>query len=333
MSTVLISILSEHSVPNFLFMKELAGEYDKMVFVTTQQIASRQRGQQLERAMGLKELSVPRVVVESDDYKEIRTQLETFGFDDGNYYLVNLTGGTKMMSIATHDFFMRKNASFYYVPIGKNTYYNLATGENKPLNYRITLKEYFTLYGLFFENNQEFLKPADVTLKLFSKIARRNFYLPFRFIHAQEEEDPVNKRYYGGEWFEEYTYLRLKQTYRLDDEHIARSVRIFRNEEDIINDNELDVAFLHNNTLYVVECKVTMYGPGRKIQQTVESYLYKLAAVSKDFGLIVNPYLFTLHHLDKLDDKVRENINKRCRILGVRGIIGPDELSKPTLNL
>lgn len=333
MSNVLISILSEHSVPNFLFMKELAGKFDNMVFITTQQIASRQRGRQLERAMGLEEHSVPRVVVESDDYKKTLSQLEAFGFDDSDHYLVNLTGGTKMMSIATHDFFIHKDASFYYVPIGKNTYYDLSTGENKPLNYRITLKEYFTLYGLFFESNKEFLKPANITMNLFSQIARRKFYLPYKFIHAQEEEDPVNKRYYGGEWFEEYTYLRIKQDYGLDDEHIARSVRIFRNEEDITNDNELDVAFLHDNTLYVVECKVTMYGESGKPQKTVENYLYKLAAISKDFGLIVNSYLFTLHHLDKLDDNARAHIDKRCMILGIKGIIGPEELSKPELNL
>lgn len=333
MSNILISILSEHSVPNFLFMKEMEGVFDSMVFVTTQQIAKRHRGQQLELAMGLEESSVPRVVVESDDYRGTLAQLEAFGFDDDNYYLVNLTGGTKMMSIATHDFFIHKKASFFYVPIGKNTYYDLLSGEKKPLNYRITLKEYFTLYGLHFESQKDFLKPAHITMNLFSQIERKHFYLTYRIRNAQYEVNPEERRYYGGEWFEEYAYLRIKQTYGLDDDHIARSVRIFRNEEDITNDNELDVAFIKDNTLYVVECKVTMYGQGRRVQQTIESYLYKLAAVSKDFGLIVNPYLFTLHFLNKLDEKSRANIDKRCRILGVKGIIGPEELAKPTLEL
>ena len=60
----------------------------------------------------------------------------------------------------------------------------------------------------------------------------------------------------------------------------------------------------------------------------IENYLYKLAAVSKDFGIIVRPYIFTLHKMDMLSEHSRENIKKRMRILGICNIVSGKELSE-----
>ncbi len=155
-------------------------------------------------------------------------------------------------------------------------------------------------------------------------------------MHARDEgvwKTPEDKRYYGGGWFEEYTYSLIKRQFHLCDEDIALSLKIYRNKVKTPNDNELDVAFMLDNALYVIECKVTMNGYNSTVPHTVETYLYKLAAVSKDYGLVVNSYLFTLHKLSLLSSGSIHGIEKRCKILGIRGIIGPEELSKDKLNI
>lgn len=335
MSKVLVSILSNHSLPNYLFAKEMRGKYDKMLFITTPEVSGMCRGKQLEDALRKEEDTVPRITVDGNDYKQAVNTLIGAGLSDKDAYIVNLTGGTKMMSLAVHDFFSKKNSTFYYVPIGKNTYYNMSTGESSPLQYRVSLGEYFKLYGLRYTHNSELLKSEDYTLKLYNEVKRNGFNLTERMLHARDEdskETAEDKRYLSGEWFEEYTYLRIKRQYNLKDNAIALSLKINRNEDDDASDNELDVVFILNNVLYVVECKVTMFGGG-KPQQKIEEYLYKLAAISKDFGLQVRPYLFTLHNMESLPPESRASIDKRCKILGIRGIVGRRELSEEELKL
>lgn len=228
-----------------------------------------------------------------------------------------------MMSLAVHDFFKDKRAEFYYVPLGKNEYYNLGTGEKTPLKYRVNLREYFSLYGIRFESKAEdtFAHPESETMGIFESVQKSHFYLPKKLWNAQKAATPELRRYLGGEWFEEFSYFKLKEAFNLRDEDIAVSLKIYRENESTKNDNELDVAFMFNNVLYVVECKVTMTGYGRDPKLVVDDYLYKLAAISKDFGLQVSAYIFTLHRMQTFSDEVKLNFLNRCRILGIKGIV------------
>lgn len=83
----------------------------------------------------------------------------------------------------------------------------------------------------------------------------------------------------------------------------------------------------------MIECKVTMNGPKKNPKETVEKYLYKLAAISKDFGLRVNSYLFTLHKMREMPQATQDNIKKRMRILGIRGIVDGQKLTDKIIDL
>ena len=125
MTRIIVSILSNHSVPNFLFIKEMAGQYDRHIFVTSPEIDNLGRKEQLIKALGITDQNVTVISVDGNDYQSaIATLTDRWQEDEDNEYIVNLTGGTKMMSLAVHDFFKDKRADFYYVPIGKNEYYN-----------------------------------------------------------------------------------------------------------------------------------------------------------------------------------------------------------------
>jgi len=331
MKTVIVSLLSDHLIPNYLFIKEMAGEYDDLVFITTDYVAQKHIGKFLENAIGLAPGSVSRVLISNEDFVSTYKTLEEKNFSKDCKYIVNITGGTKIMSLAVFEFFKKiEGSEFVYVPINQNTYRNVETGEEKPLSYRVNLEEYFALYGLRFEKSTYFLQPSTVTMEFFEQLKKNKFRNPPEIKYAHLNENPTLKKYYSGAWFEEYCYIRIKKQLGLSDKHIALSLKIYR-EDSIVNDNEIDVAFVFKNKLYIIECKYSVWGESKKPQKSLEDYLYKLAAICKDFGLKVNSYIFTLHPLGRLSPITMGNINKRMRILGVKNIIGQKELKEPTI--
>jgi len=329
--TIIVSILSDHAIPNYLFIKEMEGKYDKLVFITTEYVANKHIGRNLEQALGVEADTTKRILVSNDDYSSTMKTMSEQMLDKECQYVVNITGGTKVMSLAIFDFF-REFASvrFVYVPIGRNVYCDVKSGEDHPLNYRVTLKEYFALYGMTYKSRTTFAQPSRVTNAFFDRLRQSGFRTPPEIRNAQEHEDTAMRSYYSGGWFEEYTYSRIKKEKGLKERQIAMSLKIFRDKSQV-NDNEIDVAFVFENALYVIECKYTMFGYGREPHATIEEYLYKLAAICKDLGLIVNPYLFTLHPMGRLSEASMGNLKKRMRILGIKGIVGRKELKYDNL--
>ena len=328
MSKTIVSILSDHLLPNFLFIKEMEGLYSDLLFVSTPQMEMQEKAMHLEVALGRKEGSVRRIVVANDNYKDILDTLRAEQLSDSVEYIVNITGGTKTMSLAVHEYFCQFNASFVYVPIGKNSYYDFSTDQTHSLDYRVSLNEYFTLYGLAYDYDNDLICDAQRPFNLFNEQKMSNFYLTEELRFAHKAPRPELRRYLGGEWFEEYVYLRIKRDFKLRDEDIAKSVKICRLSS-TSNDNELDVVFVQDNALYVIECKVSMTGYGKEPKSVVDEYLYKLAAISKDFGLRVNSYIFTLHQMWRFAKATQENMSKRMRILGIRDIIDGPKLTQP----
>ena len=328
MSKTIVSILSDHLLPNFLFIKEMEGQYSDLLFVSTPQMEMQEKAMHLEVALGRKEGSVRRIVVANDNYKEILDALHAEQLSGSVEYVVNITGGTKTMSLAVHEYFCQFNASFVYVPIGKNSYYDFSTDQTHSLDYRVSLNEYFTLYGLAYDYDNGLICGAQKPFKLFNEQKMSNFYLTEELRFAHKAPRPELRCYLGGEWFEEYVYLRIKRDFKLRDEDIAKSVKICRLSS-TSNDNELDVVFVKDNALYVIECKVSMTGYGKEPKSVVDEYLYKLAAISKDFGLRVNSYIFTLHQMWRFAKATQENMSKRMRILGIRDIIDGPKLTQP----
>lgn len=309
--TYLISLLSEHLLPNFLLAKEFVGQYDKHIFITTKRMGEKGMTSRYCDALGIDKKEVKTIVVSEDDLPEAQLKLKNENFDDQDRYIVNLTGGTKMMSIAVFQHFYKYDAAYYYVPIATNKIENVRTGENFPLNYRVNITEYLSLYGLYIETSET---------------------------RYQDEDN-------RGEEFEKQVYNRIKNDKRLSPEkmQVARGVKIFRDKNEKLNDNEIDVMWTENNELNVGECKVSLWKPKeldsnkRPINnppEYLDEIMYKLAAISKDFGLRVNPYIFIKQGLSPnvFNDARLKAINKRIKILGIKGIFSEKELREEKLN-
>jgi hypothetical protein len=92
----------------------------------------------------------------------------------------------------------------------------------------------------------------------------------------------INKdalQYANGGWLEEYVFNEIKNIPNIQD--IALNIEIENERKGIKQNNELDVAFLHKNILYILECKTKNY----KGEEQAQHELYKLETLKKLGGI------------------------------------------------
>ena len=93
--------------------------------------------------------------------------------------------------------------------------------------------------------------------------------------------------YLTGGWFEEYVYYLIKNNIHPDD--MAIGVHIDGITE-IKHNNELDVCFIKNNQLYVIECK-----SGIASDSMFNEIVYKVSALKEVLlGVACHSYIFSL---------------------------------------
>lgn len=322
--TFLVSLISAHLLPNYLLAKEMEGKYDAHLFITTEKMNDSQVGMRLEKVLGVPDHSIRRIEVCEEDLNHLLQKLEAEPFSKDDRFIVNITCGTKIMSLGVFTFFSRFDSSFFYLPMGKNKIENVQNSDDIPIHYQISIKEYLTLYGLTHTSEEHLTFSAEHTFYLFERYKKTRFNrhkIP-EIKNAHFLHEDFAKRYYSGAWFEEYVYLKIKEEKHLSNDSIAWGVKLYRKDSGMSNDNEIDIMFIINNQLHIGECKISlMKAPGTSASKTLEDYLYKLAAISKDLGTNVIPYIFTLHDFSRFSPQALNAIHKRQQILGIKEIL------------
>lgn len=335
---VLISILSDYLQPNFLLIKEFKNKYDKLLFFTTSTMESsnKQKSLFLIKALNIRPelVTILNIKNEEDNYNKLIEIIDQQHFSKNDEYILNLTGGTKIIPMAIFNYFNANNynAKSYYVPIGKNIIKSVDTSSEQPIKYKMNLKEYFDLQGLQFETSNE-VYPESYNPEKVYKIFKSRKYQRTRdmypkYYSGQTDTSPLMKKFLCGEWFEEYCYNRLKSELNLPDDAITKGARLFRVSPDEQN-NEVDVMFVKDNNLYFFECKIIKMDWD---SNSVNDYIYKLAAITKNYGLRVNSYLLTLSDMNHTTKKYQQLINK-TNLLGVKKVFGFLDFEKDKLDL
>lgn len=105
----------------------------------------------------------------------------------------------------------------------------------------------------------------------------------------------------NGGWLELHAYaccLNLKKTLGIQD--VARSVEVGRQQGNRRVLNELDVAFLQDNRLHIVECKTKRYSASNKKDSEDADVLYKLKSLRDQLGgLQAKAMLVSVNRLKK----------------------------------
>lgn len=170
--TLLVMLVGEQTVPNVLFIKEFGANHDHL-FICTEKF-KKYAGIICKSASVENERVLPNLVVDADDFFDVNTKLLQLKgvFDSYDTVHVNITGGTKTMSLAVFNYFSY-NRNIWYVPLNKNQILNISEKQSvKPIKSRLSVHDYLACCNLFAENK-------DYTIKyepIFSKEMVNAFY-------------------------------------------------------------------------------------------------------------------------------------------------------------
>jgi len=341
----LVSIISEQPIPNLLFILEKKSEINKHIFITTRLSEERGIADRLIRLGGIAEDDVKKVEVIEDSLRDIYEKLSAANLPSKEHYVLNLTGGTKIMTLGVSRFFEKYNPESFYTPINKNLYKRITPfeqdGEVFPFRYSLNLRGYLSAFG--FEVEKEGLAPwitNDLASRIYNlngspsnqfllnslRASRRN-YTPSSGVVSGSLISQVYKRikwpvektaktieenlnFLISGWWEAYAYYRIKKDLNLELDSIFASCVINRGGK--IN-NEFDVVFVYNNRLFVIECKTGF--ERRKFTDEFNKTVYKLAALRRELGLKITAFLFILDPNLRHDGLIKVPLQSRAEIM------------------
>jgi hypothetical protein len=143
----IINIVSAQTLPNYLFVKQMYEEGDKVIWIVS---SSMQNAMQcLATTFQREDVKIALQKGEEENMQTIQQILKE-KIDINENFIINLTGGTKLMAIAVYNFFRENcpNAFFFYIPWPKNIITNIQTQQTTELTSKVSIQEYFSLYDM-----------------------------------------------------------------------------------------------------------------------------------------------------------------------------------------
>jgi len=329
---ILISLISDQTIPNLLFIKEFGNNADKFVFISTRLMKQKNKTDHLVDAAGINIDKCDEIILpDENDPKDINELLKKH-FQGNDRYVVNITCGNKIMFMVAHNYFTSSGNLVYYMPIGKNYFIDLNNTENiMEVKTRLNLREYLSAYGVSYNSFPKNKISNFHILKQIYKEYRNNGYNPEKVAGLRDNE---HKQFFTGEWFEQYVYYLLKKQFKLSEENIEIQLKInnLPQPQRSGSDNELDVVFTMNNELYVIEAKVSI-GIKRISKKFLDNILFKLSAINKNFGLRSNAWVVTLADFNWESENFKKDLKRKLIILGISGIEDREKIKQGSLSL
>jgi len=160
MKKCLVSLVSEQTIPNLLLAIHFKPDY--LLFITTEKMEKQNKTQAILNTLKLRHLDYDqrhhKVEVQEDSIIDLQTKVSQWlsQIQEDYQFVVNITGGTKIMSLATYDFFKEVGSDIIYVPIPQNKYLipfpKLRPKPPGVISERLTVREYLTACNFIIPN-------------------------------------------------------------------------------------------------------------------------------------------------------------------------------------
>jgi hypothetical protein len=350
---VLLCLVSDQHIPNLLSVHHL--QPDHLVLVETAAMEKREVSTNFLKALRLggvdysdRHSTIP--LDAEDRLNSIRLALQTaYGRFPTAQWFVNLTGGTKPMSIASYEFFKALDATLLYTNISQpDQLLHLETGQPETCSHKPSIREFLAGYGFeIVQTNQELAEAAcraqqwaedarelaayaspDSILQVDEALRKSlrkgggdvpadRFRFPTDGLKRRWLQDNSSRRltkyeadFLTGGWLEVFFWNLLRNH---ADALLLWDVTInpqFRRPGDQTQ-NEFDVAFMHRHALSIIECK-----SGAQEHDKGGDVLYKVEAIKRQFGALRVRSLLATTSPDILhpDGELRNNIRTRAEI-------------------
>lgn len=378
---ILVCLISGQHVPNLLTVKAI--NPDRLVLLVTPGMKKQGKDTQFLNALsvGGQDRLIDHDIIDQKEENSSRAVydnlLQAFSKHANDEWIINLTGGTKPMSIGAYEFSKSMGLKTLYVAEGDQARAtDLLGGPDTNLDHKVTTEEFLAGYG-FDILNRKSLRKAEERAKALITVAailaknsdkadlrgmlarlqrlkeaaiksdKRSYMKDGIVLNEDDEvflEDPyvrdtiasyfglssVGKQLIGrlekpsiefltGKWLEVFIWglLCLFEGKGIWDLHLGLSAGKSGPGEN----NDLDVSFMKNQSLCIVECKTG----GQEHDPQGDDVLYKIEAVkSGPKALRVNAYLAATS--DNVKDPetggIREKLLRRSKIYGCEIIPG-----------
>lgn len=294
-----ISILSDQLIPNVLFIKQMTHAGDNHIFLTTKKMEGDKKSEILAQTLQLPAINYKVIEIDANSPTLILNVLDSYEWPEG-VCIVNITGGTKMMSQMVYLHFSEKEKTkIFYWPIGGKAIESLhPTIEAYPILHPVflDLATYFKAHGYTYTSQTQLTKPFNMAQSLFTEtVVGGSAGMVPSIMQAKEVFSDTDERvYYSGSWFEEWLFTFLKKELNLNEYAIGLNLKLknihsIRNTE---SDNEIDVAFVYKNRLYIWECKV--YNQIGDRSKKIADPVYKISSISQSLGLQATSFVAIL---------------------------------------
>lgn len=319
--TTLISLLSDQTLPNVLFIEAVKKDVDSYIFLDTERSKAERRMDTIIRACGIEHKTCTSILVDPEKYDKCLKALSDKEWIPQHRYLVNITGGTKMMALAAKSFFEQiEFCSIYYIPVGHKIAYCLSPNDEDIELPCVNLKQYLLAHAFTYEDEKELFKPHSMADKIFSDVMTMGHAAQVDSISKQIHRYHGQERnWYGGKWFEEWLYVKFRDILGLSTDDIALNVKLkhFYGDSRLESDGEFDILFVKNNKLFMVEAKVyTAHKlPGSKSIVP----LYKIASQKSTLGLHAEAIVIILAPIWHIKSR-KNRIKDLMRLLKIKHV-------------
>jgi len=323
----IVSILSDQLIPNVLFIQKMSMPSDNHVFITTGKMEDQFKSSILANALGLEHILFRVLEIDPHNPALILQQLQAATWQVRDHtYIVNITGGTKMMSQMVTVFFKGfQNAQVCYWPGNHDPIYQLfpeITHIPKSGTPQLNLETYLAAYGYTFSGSSILSQPVQRAEGLFQQVILNHGaeYVPEIVAAKNQMYSKPDKQFLLGGWFEEWLYYQLKTYLKLNNDKIAFNVKLksrfaTTNSE---SDNEIDIAFVFQNRLFIWECKV-YYGSTKSLGSNIRNSAYKLASIRHTLGLQAVSFAAILTPFGRSPHR-QNGVSDLCRLLQIKRI-------------
>ncbi|PZX48285.1 Card1-like endonuclease domain-containing protein [Algoriphagus chordae] len=332
MPSTLLSIISKQALPTLHFIKQFREPDSLFIFISTIEMEDTQATQYIIEALSLPLDKCRTVIIDANDAAQAKEDLAKAKFAKQGKYLINLTGGNKLMSQMVFQQLQFFDADMFYAPIGSSTYQQLYPEIKqipKKTSISISLKEYLEAYGFEMSISEDLIQYQPSPKKLFQRVLKTGHPAKVAEIATATDQEykELDKNYLMGTWFEWYLYDHFKQTLKLAPSQIAFNVGIKRKDNPSLldKDNEFDVMFIYQNDLYVFECKV--YPSGKLKTNRISQPLFKLSSLTQNFGLQCKKYFAYLGEFTE-DSQAKDQLDILRHNLGVVKILEIEHFRK-----
>ena len=331
MKRTFVCIVDQEPIINYLFLKEALGYEDHILLIAAQPFKA--------NALALGQLYL-------DNYEVDYIILEQVGDEiiwdtlcrtlrhhlvTTEHYFVNLSGGTRLMSIAVQQVFEEFNARFFFIPFDRNVIVHSQIDNNNdnnddlffPIKHKVSVQEYLTVNNLTYSSKRPSQSPEYTQhyCELFNSgmFSQQDYDvleelrdLRNCYVHLNNPEKLPNVARIVT--FLRFVSFQTEKPHQLSptevqyltgnwfEEYLYHTIQTVIAPDDIAlgveirkrggeTCNDIDIAFTLNNQLYAIECKT---GVGKR--SLFNQIVYKACALNEALlGIRSFSYIFSLN--------------------------------------